>query len=106
MKNRDIITNINNISRFDKTLKLPVKVAFAISKNYKNLLKAYEPYEDTLRQIREQSKDNQDELNSRIEELLDTESEVDVVMISMDMFPDDTELSFDELLTLNFMICD
>lgn len=76
ISNREVIANLNNIGVFmnienklDKAL-LSATGELAVITNRRNLVKAYEPYEEVLKTIGD---NNKDEIN----ELLDAQVEID-----------------------------
>ena len=75
ISNREVIANLNSIGIFmniekklDKAL-LSASGELAVITNRRNLVKAYEPYEEALKAVG----DNKDEIN----ELLDAQVEID-----------------------------
>ena len=98
--NREVITNLNclgvfvNIEKETGTALLSAKGEYAIIKNRKSLMGAYEPYEEALKALNDNEND--------VAELLDMEVEiVDLVKITSEDFRDGITAS--AMLALEFM---
>lgn len=112
MKNRDIVTNFNNLYGIvGKNDKYPVKLSFAITKNLKILEPLAKDFEEAKNKILESccmknvdgtfkrkksgeyeiDKEHKQEWEKSIEELLDIDVKVEPHMISVSDFPDSVE---------------
>ena len=106
MKNREVITAINNIINFqtkqqEKGTLLDVKGQYMLKKNKDELLKAYKPYEETKKEIDEKDV-SEEEKTKEIQELLEIETEVAIQKIGLPNLKDG--IVVEEIDMLDFML--
>lgn len=117
MKNKEIIEHINALGEFTKE-KLPVKLSFAIVKNFNKLQMAYKDYDESRKALIEEyseknekgetipdkiSDDNIEKWNKEIAELLDIEVEVDIHTVDI-VIIEDLQLGVSDMAAIEFMI--
>lgn len=117
MKNREIIDHINAIGGFTKE-KVPVKLSFAVVKNFNKLQAAYKDYDESRRALIEEysekdekgeiipdkiADENAEKWNKEINELLDIEVDVDIHTVGIDVI-ENLQLSVSDVAAIEFMI--
>lgn len=117
MKNREIIEHINALGNFTKE-KLPVKLSFAIVKNFNKLQMAYKDYDESRKALLDEyseknekgeiipdkiADENIEKWNKEINELLDIEVDVDIHTVSIDVI-ENLQLSVSDVAAIEFMI--
>lgn len=112
MKNREIIEHINALGAFTKD-KIPVKLSFAIVKNFNKLQDAYKDYDESRKALFESyadkenkekiAEENREKWEKEINELLEIDVVVDVHMVDFAML-DGLQLSVSDMAAIEFMI--
>lgn len=111
-KNSEIILKLNAMDCLAE-IPFPVKLAYAIKKNHKKLMAEYDDYIEFFNGINKEyqdetgeiPKDKKEEHGKKIGELLSIESEIDMHMISEDIFDSsDFDITLQQLSALDFMI--
>lgn len=106
MKNVNLLNFVNNIGPL-ASKKLPIKLSYAINKNYRASVDALKIYEEERLKLIEEYEG--DELNEKIIELLEVETETPIYKVSLEVIEKVDEANYDrltlqELDLLEFMI--
>ena len=114
LSNERIVNTINTLGELSNA-KLPVKVAYAITKNINKINVELEAYNKEKAKLINKygERDEKGKLNVNengiidIKELLSIENEIDIHMIQLDdLLNSDYNISPSELMTIDFMIND
>lgn len=104
MTNQEIITHLNSLNEFTKD-KIPVKLSYAIAKNIKTMLSEYKIFSEQRNNIMEECKDDPDEQNKKLSELLNIDVNIDIHMVDFSDI-EGIELSVKDASTIEFMVND
>lgn len=120
MKNREIIEHINALGAFTKD-KIPVKLSFAIVKNFNKLKSASDDYEQARMKLLEENSEKKengdiesgedgnakiidiDKWNKEINELMNIEVDIDMHKVDFSIL-DGLQLSVSDMAAIEFMI--
>lgn len=112
LKNSEIITRLNAMECLAE-ISLPVKIAYAMKKNHKKMMAEYEDYAVVLNELEKEYKEangyippgKQNEYDKRLGELLSIEVDIDLHMISDEIFESgDFNMTLQQMSALDFMI--
>lgn len=102
MKIYEIINAINNLNKFvEKKYEIPFALRRAIKKNYNVLLEEYKIYDEQRKEII--AKEDETVVNEELKTLLNTDIDVEVVKVNVDVLADIKMPYTDELL-IEFML--
>lgn len=110
MKNSEIIANINGLNKIAEAGKeFPVRVAYAVTKNLKTLMKFYDSYEPERAKIMdgydEMSDDEKEVAATKLRELLDIENEdVTIHTVSLADLENCGKLTLEDFNAFSFML--
>ena len=102
MKIYEVINAINNLNEFiKKKYEIPFVLRRAIKKNYNVLLEEYKIYDEQRKEI--VAKEDETVVNDELKTLLNTDIDVEVVKVNVDVLADIKMPYTDELL-IEFML--
>ena len=102
MKIYEVINAINNLNEFiKKKYEIPFVLRRAIKKNYNVLLEEYKIYDEQRKEI--VAKEDETVVNEELKALLNTDIDVEVVKVNVDVLADIKMPYTDELL-IEFML--
>lgn len=116
LKNADVLILYETLSRLmeNKELKFNVKVGYFMAKNKAALESIANVVYDMRRELVmnygttdgdeiQIPKESMEELNSKVEELLNVENEVDIIQVPIEML-EKSEMNFEDIVGLTYMI--
>ena len=102
MKIYEIINAINNLNEFiKKKYEIPFVLRRAIKKNYNTLFEEYKIYDEQRKEI--VAKEDETIVNEELKTLLNTDIDIEVVKVNVDVLADIKMPYTDELL-IEFML--
>lgn len=108
MKIVDLINNLNNLSKFiGKDYELPFLLRRAIKKNYNVMLEEYKTFEETKKPLIDGYDEKSDEekatIDEKCRELLNTEIDIEIMKVDVNVLAD-LKMPYKDELLIDFML--
>lgn len=108
MKIVELISNLNNLSKFiNKDYELPFLLRRAIKKNYAVMLEEYKIFEETRKPLIDGYDNKSDEekaiIDEKCRELLNTEIDIELVKVDVNVLAD-VKMPYKDELLIEFML--
>ena len=108
MKTKEIIANLTNLAKvIRKDIDMPYELRRAMRKNYNTLSEEYKIYEEERSKLIIQLKEgeNEKEIEEKLEAILETEVNVDIIKVSESLM-ENVVCSTSDDMSLQFMLVD